>query len=66
MSPTPVTSAAGIPALPPPVVIDDGDLLAQIIASEAPIMEKLLNAGITLGLSQVPFGTLALEFFGRT
>ena len=62
-----VTSpATSVPTISSPVTIDWGDLAAQLLAHETPIIESAASAGVTLALGAIPMGSFFSGFIGPT
>jgi hypothetical protein len=66
-----MANAAPAPAVPgvfggTPVVVNWGDLAAQLLAHETPIIEAAAATGVKVGLATVPMGSFLSEFIGPT
>ena len=59
-APTP----APVPGIAGPVVVDWGDLAAQLLAHETPIVEAAAQTGVNLALGAIPMGSFLSEFVG--
>jgi hypothetical protein len=55
-----------VPGIAGPVVVDWGDLAAQLLAHETPIMEAAAQTGVKFALATVPMGSFLSEFVGPT
>lgn len=51
-----------VPGIAGPVVVDWGDLAAQLLAHETPIVEAAAQTGVKFALATVPMGSFLSEF----
>ena len=56
------TSSPPVPGIAGPVVVDWGDLAAQLLAHETPIIEAAAQTGVKVGLAAIPMGSFLSEF----
>lgn len=63
-STTPAPTSAPVPGIAGPVVVDWGDLAAQLLAHETPIVEAAAQTGVKVGLAAIPMGSFLSEFVG--
>jgi hypothetical protein len=55
-----------VPGIADPVTVDWGDLAAQLLAHETPIIEATAQTGVNLALGAIPIGTFLSGFVGPT
>jgi hypothetical protein len=53
-----------VPGIGGPVVVDWGDLAAQLLAHETPIVEAAAQTGVNVALATIPMGSFLSEFVG--
>lgn len=63
---SPAPPAAKVPGISGPVVVDWGDLAAQLLAHETPIVESAAQGAVQAGLSAIPMGSFLSGFIGPT
>jgi hypothetical protein len=56
------TGSTPVPGIAGPVRVDWGDLAAQILVHETPIIEAAAQTGVKVGLAAVPMGSFLSEF----
>jgi putative chitinase len=61
-APPPATN----PSAPPPIVVDYGDMAAQIFADAEPILAAVGQGAARLALSAIPMGSFISDFIGPT